>query len=867
MYEEDVATMNGYTEHPVLAPAERSGDPEVWAVHEDVWAGEETSEDLLTELQEQPYEVGAQEESGFETPVQEDTFESGSFESGSFESPPSWESALEDTAWEEDSALESVHASGESAYEDTAPAEADEDTGYEQTGDEQTGFEQTGYEQTGYEQTGHEQTGYEDLGLEGGASEEDVLEAWESFFEQPAGPGGSNPELLEWPGEISSEDWAASGGSAEHLQEERPGARVPAGERTVADHPLLRSHRGTQPDLVVRWNAMPRSTTTVDVVVHLHGYSASGARMRIQDKAAASGVDLGSPGPGGTARPMLGLIPRGNFFGGQSGTGYNFPQLVQPGAVGRLVASGLELLRAQTGVRATMGRLVLTGHSGGGAPLDAILRHTDADEVLVFDGTYGDMGHLISWARRRIAQGSPSSALRVLYRPGTGTAKHALAVAAAICPAITAAPGAVALHRRFRVEATTVEHNLIPRTFGGRLLADPGADLPGAVRRGCAHDGGTPSTPAAPPTPGSVPSVTTRTPDRAAGVVRVTPYAKDGTQALPGAKALAAQWRRLTGRTAGTFNPRNTAFGTRSLHSEGRAIDCHGHVGKPAEAAQAEAYIRWLVANAVELQVATIIWNRRIWSWHRRAQGWRSYMTKPNHNPHTDHFHVDLSWEGALHPSPLFAGGVPGLAGGAAPSPSGSTPPAPAGPAGPPASAPSSGPAPQPGSKRSPADFVRAFGPFAKASEARTGVPGLVTLAQAAVESGWGARAAGHNFFGIKARAADAPGTRQLWRTREVLNRPDVRSFPEVISVTRRPDGRYDYVVRDWFRVFPSPELAFVGHGEFLRRNKRYAPAFGFVRDPYRFATEVARAGYATDPRYAEVVHSVMRLLERSGWR
>ena len=146
-------------------------------------------------------------------------------------------------------------------------------------------------------------------------------------------------------------------------------------------------------------------------------------------------------------------------------------------------------------------------------------------------------------------------------------------------------------------------------------------------------------------------------------------------------------------------------------------------------------------------------------------------------------------------------------------------------------------------------------------------MPGLVTLAQAAVESGWGARAAGNNFFGIKARASDAPGTRQLWRTREVLSRPDVRSFPEVVSVTPRPDGRYDYVVRDWFRVFPSPELAFVGHGEFLRRNKRYSPAFGFATDPYRFAAEVAKAGFATDPSYGKTVQSVMRLLERSGWK
>lgn len=861
MYEDDVATMNGYTESSVFASAERTGDPEVWELHEDVWAsptelspgdeltGEEMFEDMLTERGEQAYELVAQEEQAFESPSFESaTFESGSFEDTAFETAPYGETALEDSAWE-DSASESVHAADESAYEDTAQVETDEDTGYEQTG--------------------YEAVGYEDLAFANGASEEDAAETWESFFEQPAEPAGSNPELLESSGEIYLEDWAASGGqSAEHLQEERPGAQVPAGERTVANHPLLRAHRGTQPDLVVRWNAMPRSTTAVDVVVHLHGYSASGARMTIQDKAAASGVDLGSPGGGGTRRPTLGLIPRGSYFGGRSGAGYNFPQLVAPGAVAQLVASGLELLRTQTGVRATMGRLVLTGHSGGGAPLDAILRHTDADEVLVFDGTYGDMRHLIGWARSRIARGSATSALRVLYRPGTGTAMNALAVAAAICPAITASPDAAALHRRFRVESTSVEHNLIPKTFGGRLLADAGADLPGAVRHGCAHSGG--NQPGSRPSSAGAPSpAPTRTPDRAAGVVKVTPYAKDGTNALPGAKALAGQWRRLTGRAAGTFNARNTAFGTRSLHSEGRAIDCHGHVSKPGEAAQAEAYIRWLMTNAVELQVSTIIWNRRIWSWPRRAEGWRSYMTRPNHNPHTDHFHVDLSWEGALHPSPMFAGEVPGLARGASGTPSPPPAPSTASPSAPvaPPSSPSSGPAPQAGAKRSPADFVRTFGPYAKASEATTGVPGLVTLAQAAVESGWGARAAGNNFFGIKAKGSDAPGTRQLWRTREVLSRPDVRSFPEVLSVTRRPDGRYDYVVRDWFRTFPSPELAFVGHGEFLRRNKRYAPAFGFVNDPYRFMAEVARAGYATDPGYTKVVQSVMRLLERNGWK
>jgi flagellum-specific peptidoglycan hydrolase FlgJ len=144
-------------------------------------------------------------------------------------------------------------------------------------------------------------------------------------------------------------------------------------------------------------------------------------------------------------------------------------------------------------------------------------------------------------------------------------------------------------------------------------------------------------------------------------------------------------------------------------------------------------------------------------------------------------------------------------------------------------------------------------------------VPALVTLGQAALESGWGARAPRFNFFGIKAKASDPLDTRQLLRTREVFTRPDVTGFPEIISITPRPDGRYDYVVRDWFRAYPSAAAAFCAHGEFLVRNKRYRKAFEAGGDPFAFASEVARAGYATDPSYERVLHGVMRTLLAAG--
>ena len=54
---------------------------------------------------------------------------------------------------------------------------------------------------------------------------------------------------------------------------------IQGGRLTVARLPQLASHRGTGPDLVLRWGRMPR-TATVDVVVHLHGFSARGAGIR-----------------------------------------------------------------------------------------------------------------------------------------------------------------------------------------------------------------------------------------------------------------------------------------------------------------------------------------------------------------------------------------------------------------------------------------------------------------------------------------------------------------------------------------------------------------------------------------------------------
>lgn len=163
--------------------------------------------------------------------------------------------------------------------------------------------------------------------------------------------------------------------------------------------------------------------------------------------------------------------------------------------------------------------------------------------------------------------------------------------------------------------------------------------------------------------------------------------------------------------------------------------------------------------------------------------------------------------------------------------------------------------------KLSPADFAATFSPAARASQEKHGVPELVTLGQAALESGWGQHAPTFNFFGVKASINDPEDRRQLLRTREVSKRSDLK-FPKVISVKQRSDGRFDYVVCDWFLSFPDAQSSFDAHGSLLSRSRRYAKAFAVGNDAFAFASEIAHAGYATDPNYESALHSVMRKIE-----
>lgn len=135
-----------------------------------------------------------------------------------------------------------------------------------------------------------------------------------------------------------------------------------------------------------------------------------------------------------------------------------------------------------------------------------------------------------------------------------------------------------------------------------------------------------------------------------------------GSGPTPGALVMVEAWRRITGLgSLGIFNPRpirGTGAGTGrplrwSLHAEGRAGDLRCNALDPAERILGDRFAAEAIEHFAELGVQQIIWNRRIWSCTRAAEGWRPYNGSAG--PHLDHLHTELNRAGAARPAPLWA--------------------------------------------------------------------------------------------------------------------------------------------------------------------------------------------------------------------
>lgn len=122
-----------------------------------------------------------------------------------------------------------------------------------------------------------------------------------------------------------------------------------------------------------------------------------------------------------------------------------------------------------------------------------------------------------------------------------------------------------------------------------------------------------------------------------------------------------------------------------------------------------------------------------------------------------------------------------------------------------------------------------------------TKIPASFTIAQAALESGWGTSllsTEAHNLFGVKADSS-WHGETIVMRTREFIK------------------GKWIYVPALW-RKYSSWLGGIDDHADFLLKNPRYRKAF-LATNVTDFTKAIADAGYATDPEYANKILTVIR--------
>jgi len=146
---------------------------------------------------------------------------------------------------------------------------------------------------------------------------------------------------------------------------------------------------------------------------------------------------------------------------------------------------------------------------------------------------------------------------------------------------------------------------------------------------------------------------------------------------------------------------------------------------------------------------------------------------------------------------------------------------------------------------QTPRDFVQHFAGVAAQVSNETGVPVHLMLGQAALESGWGRREirtadgnTSHNLFGIKATGD--------WNGK----------VAEVVTTEYRDGVATKQVAK--FRAYDSYAEAFSDYARLLRDNPRYAPVMAQGQNPAAAAQALQRAGYATDPNYADKLAGVM---------
>lgn len=130
--------------------------------------------------------------------------------------------------------------------------------------------------------------------------------------------------------------------------------------------------------------------------------------------------------------------------------------------------------------------------------------------------------------------------------------------------------------------------------------------------------------------------------------------------------------------------------------------------------------------------------------------------------------------------------------------------------------------------------FVQGIWRQAEVAAKALGLPTEAVVGHAALETGWGAHQPGggsNNLFGIKADSR--------WQGSKVS-----AQTTEMDGHTRRENAQ--------FRAYGSTSEGLADYVRFLKTNPRYAEAIKAGVSSEEFAHGLQKAGYATDPNYAE---------------
>ncbi|WED21085.1 flagellar assembly peptidoglycan hydrolase FlgJ [Vibrio sp. JC009] len=155
----------------------------------------------------------------------------------------------------------------------------------------------------------------------------------------------------------------------------------------------------------------------------------------------------------------------------------------------------------------------------------------------------------------------------------------------------------------------------------------------------------------------------------------------------------------------------------------------------------------------------------------------------------------------------------------------------------------------EPSTFESPEQFVESMKPYAERAAKALGIEPSLLIAQAALETGWGKKViknslgSSNNLFNIKADRS--------WKGDKVATQ--TLEFHDNVPVKENAS----------FRAYNSYEESFSDFVRFLNQNPRYHETLAQNSGSESFIHGIHKAGYATDPKYAEKVLDVKARIDR----